>query len=146
MHRLHSETLPRFGGLLRVTTLRFELIDRVLEREDSRLVGIKCLSRAEEYLADHFPGFAVFPGVLMLEALVQAGRLLLDGSANGQPLVLCEARNIRYGQMVRPGQTLRIEVKVRKQTDMGWDLDGRGTVGGEVALGGRFVLKPLVAA
>ena len=118
----------------------------MLEREDNRLVGIKCLSRAEEYLADHFPGFAVFPGVLMLEALVQAGRLLLDGSANGQPLVLCEARNIRYGQMVRPGQTLRIEVKVRKQTDMGWDLDGRGTVGGEVALGGRFVLKPLVAA
>ena len=55
--------------------MRFLLIDRILDLEPGRnLVAVKNLSMAEEYLADHFPGFPVMPGVLMLEALTQAGR------------------------------------------------------------------------
>src|SRR4051812_18814442 len=58
--------------------MRFELIDRVLERGPGRLVAMKNVTSAEEYLGDHFPGFPVLPGVMMLEALVQAGRLLAE--------------------------------------------------------------------
>jgi len=126
--------------------LRFELIDRVLERQEDRLVAIKNVTNAEEYLADHFPGFPVLPGVLMLETLVQAARLLLaeDETTAGQgPFVVAEVRNVRYGQMVRPGQSLQVEVNIRKRDEEGWEMAGVGTVQGQVAVQGRFRMVPL---
>ena len=58
--------------------MRFVLIDRILDVQPGQsLVAVKNLSLAEEYLADHFPGFPVMPGVLMLEALTQAGAWLI---------------------------------------------------------------------
>ena len=85
--------------------MRFELIDRVLDRCDDRLTAVKAVTCAEEYLADHFPGFPVLPAVMMLESLVQAARLLIGGGndPSAVPLVLSEARNVRYGNLVRPG-------------------------------------------
>ena len=150
--------------------MRFELIDQVLEREDNKLVAVKTVTSAEEYLADHFPGFSVLPGVMMLEALVQTARLLLarpmsdatpywpgdwdDAASQGQPvgpedrepLVLTEVRNIRYGQMVRPGQSLRLEVTLRGEDEEGWEIAGVGTVEGQVAVQGRFRVAPLSAS
>lgn len=147
--------------------VRFELVDRVLQWEEDRLVAVKNVTQAEEYLADHFPGFAVLPGVMMLEALVQAGRLLLttprpdtascwptdrdglgrasgnEGSTQGQRLVLTEVRNVRYGQMVRPGQSLRLEVAIRSRDENGSELMGTGNVDGQLAVQGRFRLAPL---
>jgi len=123
--------------------LRFDLIDRVIEEDEQRLVAVKAVSVAEEYLADHFPGFPVLPGVMMLEAIVQAGRALLAKRAGGQPLVLTEAKNVRYGNMVRPGQHLIVEVNIRKQTQHGWQFNGKGTVGDQTAVQAQFVLEPL---
>ena len=124
--------------------MRFELIDQVLERDSDRLVAVKNVTSAEEYLADHFPGFAVLPGVMMLETLVQAARLLLaEDTAAPSPLVLAQVRNVRYGQMVRPGQVLQVEVTLRGQTDDGYELAGVGKVGDQVAVQGRFRLTAL---
>lgn len=126
--------------------MRFELIDRVLEREADRLVAVKNVSNAEEYLGDHFPGFPVLPGVMMLETLVQAGRLLAEQGDDKpeRPLVIREVRNVRYGNMVRPGQALQVEVKLRgRDADGGYDFQGTGTVDGDVAVQGRFRLAPL---
>ena len=139
--------------------MRFELIDRVLERQEDRLVAVKNVTNAEEYLADHFPGFAVLPGVMMLETMVQAARLLLDSSIEcgtvapqtrppgnpwgSAPLVMTQARNIRYGQMVRPGQSLTVEVVIRGRDDEGIELAGVGKVGDQVAVQGRFRMAPL---
>jgi 3-hydroxyacyl-[acyl-carrier-protein] dehydratase len=124
----------------------------VLERGEDRIVAIKSVTSAEEYLADHFPGFPVLPGVMMLEALVQAGRILVAGreerSAKPQaaPYVVTEVRNVRYANMVRPGQTLRVEVTLRGgagDAEAGYDLQGVGTVEDQVAVQGRFKLTPL---
>lgn len=131
--------------------MKFELIDRVIEQGDARIVALKNVSIAEEYLADHFPSFPVLPGVLMLETLVQAGRLLLADAAKtattGKPLILSEVRNIRYGNMVRPGQSLQVEVTLRGSTGEGaakiWDLNGIGKVEDQVAVQGRFFLTAL---
>lgn len=58
--------------------MRFTLVDKVVELEPGRrIVAIKNLSLAEEYLADHFPGFPVMPGVFMLEAMTQASAWLI---------------------------------------------------------------------
>lgn len=125
--------------------MRFELIDQVLEREPQRLRALKNVSVAEEYLADHFPGFAVLPGVMMLETLVQAGRKLLESLGEPGPWVLSEARNVRYGNMVRPGQALVVEVTLRSRSDEGVSLMGVGTVGDQVAVQARFTLTPIPA-
>ena len=125
--------------------MRFELIDRVLDRCDDRLTAVKAVTCAEEYLADHFPGFPVLPAVMMLESLVQAARLLIGGGndPSAVPLVLSEARNVRYGNLVRPGQALRVEVTLRQRAQDDFDFQGVGTVDGAVAVQGRFRLTPL---
>ncbi|MDH3584602.1 MAG: polyketide synthase dehydratase domain-containing protein [Phycisphaerae bacterium] len=123
--------------------MRFELIDRVEERDADRIVAVKNVSAAEEYLGDHFPGFAVLPGVMMLEAMVQAARHLLAGREEPGPWVLAEVRNLRYGNMVRPGQQLRVEVAIKKAEAGRFAFQGSGQVGSESAVQGRFVLRRL---
>ena len=125
--------------------MRFELIDRILDRTEDSLTGIKAVSAAEEYLADHFPGFPVLPGVMMLEALVQAARLLVAGEKGptNPPLILSQVKNVRYGNMVRPGQALEISVNLRKRDGEGYEFQGEGKVAGQVAVQGRFRLDPL---
>ena len=133
--------------------MKFCLIDAILECEADppagqprRIVAVKQVSAAEEYLADHFPTFPVLPGVLMIEAMVQAAREL---ASRVDPVharaVLGEARSFKYSGLVRPGDRLVVEITM--QSD---DLDfrGKGAVhrpdGGEPesAVSGRFRLRP----
>ena len=126
--------------------VRFDLIDRVLEQTDDRLTAVKNVTAAEEYLGDHFPGFPVLPGVMMLETLVQAARKLVEADAAASdrtPLVVADVRNVKYGNMVRPGQSLQVEVTLRGRDDTGYDFQGVGRVDDQVAVQGRFRLTPL---
>jgi 3-hydroxyacyl-[acyl-carrier-protein] dehydratase len=125
--------------------LKFELIDNVLELEADRILAIKNVTSAEEYLADHFPTFPVLPGVMMLETLVQAARILVAKSQNtgDTPLIMAEARNIRYGNMVKPGQSLVVEVTLKGEKDGKWQMVGTGKVDGNVAVQGKFALAAL---
>ena len=91
--------------------MHFSLVDRVVELTPDRIVTLKAVSGAEEYLQDHFPSFPVLPGVLMLESLVQAARRLLsERDPAGARYVLHWAKAVRYGSFVRPGEVLRVEV------------------------------------
>ena len=84
--------------------MHFALIDMILEQTPDRVRAVKQVTLAEEYLQDHFPTFQVLPGVFMLEALVQAGRALLE--QRGHPrMVLGSAKAMRYGSFVRPGDS-----------------------------------------
>jgi 3-hydroxyacyl-[acyl-carrier-protein] dehydratase len=121
-------------------SLKFDLVDKVLEQSADRIVTVKAVTSAEEYLGDHFPGFPVLPGVMMLESLVQAARRLADSPEN---LVVSDVRNVRYGNMVRPGESLRVEVTVRSHDESGWEFMGVGTVDGQVAVQGRFKLSKI---
>lgn len=131
--------------------MRFDLVDRVLESGDAHIVTLKQISGAEEYLQDHFPGYPVLPGVMMLEAMVQAGRRLCEGRAPGVRLVLGKVRALKYGRFVRPGFSLRVEVRLAGAEGHEFDLKGEGrlldpAVGAAeelpVAVAGRFVLRP----
>ena len=62
--------------------MKFNLIDKIEHLSDDRIVAVKQVSLAEEYLADHFPTFPVLPGVMMLEAITQAAGWLLHHRTN----------------------------------------------------------------
>ena len=130
--------------------VRFQLLDNVVLQEADRIVAIKQVSLAEEYLADHFPGFPVLPGVMMVETMVQAARLMLAPRGDAR-LVLGEVRTLKFGGFVRPGEALQVEVTLDKSLADGRYLcRGTGRVhraaaSGEETVGsGRFIMRPIV--
>jgi 3-hydroxyacyl-[acyl-carrier-protein] dehydratase len=122
--------------------VKFNLIDRIEFIDDRRIVAVKQVTLAEEYLADHFPTFPVLPGVMMLEALTQAGAWVLhrrSGFAKSIA-VLKEARNVKYGQFVAPGQALRVEIELSRETESGATFKASATVNQGPALSARIEL------
>jgi 3-hydroxyacyl-[acyl-carrier-protein] dehydratase len=122
--------------------VKFNLIDRIEHLSGERIVAVKYVSLAEEYLADHFPTFPVLPGVMMLEAITQAATWLLHHRTGfGKSMaVLKEARNVKYGTFVAPGQALRVEVDFMKQTGTGAAFKASGFVGDSLAVQARVEL------
>jgi len=122
--------------------VKFNLIDKIESIGDDRIVAVKQVSLAEEYLADHFPTFPVLPGVLMLEALTQAAGWLLHRRRDFgcSMAVLREARNVKYGHFVAPGNELKIEVELSKLIDQGAMFKAAGSVGGAQAVSARLEL------
>jgi 3-hydroxyacyl-[acyl-carrier-protein] dehydratase len=97
--------------------MKFILIDHITELvPGERISAVKALSLAEEYLADHFPRFPVLPGVLMIEALVQAAACLVRATEDfaHSLVVLAEARNVTYKSFVSPGRVLEVSVQAKR--------------------------------
>jgi 3-hydroxyacyl-[acyl-carrier-protein] dehydratase len=94
--------------------MRFHLIDRILELDPGKRIRmVKNLTLGEEYLADHFPTFPVMPGVLMLQTLVEGAAWLLRATEDFQHsvIVLRDARNVKYGNFMQPGNSMIITVE-----------------------------------
>ena len=119
----------------------FILLDRIVALDGGRSIqATKNLSLAEEYLQDHFPGYPVMPGVMMLEALVEAGCWLvrLETDFRYSLVRLIEVRNVKYGRFVTPGNTLDVTVRAIKWGEGDVLFSGRGTVEDQAAVSGRF--------
>ncbi len=124
--------------------MRFRQIDQILSLEPGQRIEAICnLTGQEDYLRDHFPRFAVMPGVLMLEALFQASALLVratDGYNMGL-VMLQEAKNVKFSDFVQPGQSLHVVSEIIKHGDETTLLKATGTKKDSVAVTGRLVLK-----
>jgi len=124
--------------------MRFLLVDRITALEAGQsITAVKNLSLAEEYLADHFPGFPVMPGVLMLESLVQTGAWLMRYTEDFEysTIVLKQARAVRFNNFVKPGKTLLLTVTMHKREKNQWVLKGKGTVDGTSTVSARLTLE-----
>lgn len=124
--------------------MKFHLVDRIESLEPGkRIVTVKALSLAEEYLADHFPAFPVLPGVMMLEAMVQSAAWLvrIKQDFSRSIVVLNTARNVRYANFVAPGQTLRCEVEAISIGDDSAKFKGAGFVRDNQAVSARLELR-----
>lgn len=124
--------------------MRFCLVDRITSLEKGKsLTSIKNLSLAEEYLVDHFPGFPVLPGVLMIEALVQSGAWLMRHNDDFaySTVLLKQARAVKFNNFVAPGNTLNLKVEVQKWDGNLCTLLGQGTVNGGTAVSAKLTLQ-----
>ncbi len=115
----------------------FQFIDRVLAFEDGvRIVALKNVSINEPFFRGHFPEQPLMPGVLICEALAQAGALLAhrsrDGVAPGCVAVLAGLDRVRFRRPVFPGDQLHLEVGLLKRHRPLWKLRGTARVDGQV--------------
>lgn len=124
--------------------MRFALIDKITDlKRGQSVTAVKNLSLAEEYLADHFPGFPVMPGVLMLEAMVQAGAWLMRYTEDFKysTVLLKEARAVRFNNFLLPGQTLTVTARAQKWGPRECILKASGSVEGNSTAGARLTLE-----
>ncbi len=123
--------------------MRFHLVDRILEVQAGRsLRAVKNLTLGEEYLADHFPTFPVMPGVLMLQALVEAGAWLLRATDDFRHsvIVLREARGVKYGSFMEPGRQMSITVELADHDGGTATLKGKGEAEGQTTVSAKLTL------
>lgn len=93
----------------------FLLVDRILEYEErKRVVGLKNVTINEPFFQGHFPGHAIMPGVLIIEAMAQVGGILLMATSHkGDKVVyFTSLDNVKWRKPVRPGDQLRFELEV----------------------------------
>jgi len=123
----------------------FLLIDRVIDIEMGKsLVAIKNVTMNELFFLGHFPNRPVMPGVLILEAMAQAGGVLAYKSTNSSPedgtlYYFAGIDKARFRRVVEPGDQLRLEVKVLRSKRDIWVLEGSAYVGDDLACSAQFM-------
>ena len=113
----------------------FLLVDRIEELEAERVVGIKNVTVNEPFFAGHFPDYPVMPGVLIIEAMAQvAGVLVLSGipDRKSKLVLLAGVDGAKFRKPVRPGDQLRMEMKILRSRASMAKVSGIATVDGAI--------------
>jgi 3-hydroxyacyl-[acyl-carrier-protein] dehydratase len=115
----------------------FLLVDEIISRDAERIVCRKTFSRGEFFFTGHYPEQPIVPGVLLCEAAMQAGAVLMSSiqsaTKNGMPVVT-RMNDVRFKHIVRPGDTIEIEAKLREKMGDAYFFDGKITCNGKSAV------------
>jgi 3-hydroxyacyl-[acyl-carrier-protein] dehydratase len=119
----------------------FLLVDEIVEWTDSRIVCNKVFSGKEEFFTGHYPGYPLVPGVLLCEAAMQAGAILLSRhfkSEDNKIPVVAKMNDVRFKHIVRPGEPIRMEVELVERMSDIFFLKAKVTVEGKLAVRFEF--------
>ncbi len=117
----------------------FLLIDKVIDYEPFEYIkAIKNVTINEPFFQGHFPGKPIMPGVLMLEALAQAGGILFSKSREPEPgyeflYFFAGIDNVKFKQIVVPGDQLSININLLVKKKVFWRMEGTVYVGDTLA-------------
>ena len=115
----------------------FLLVDRVVDMVPQKIiVALKNVTCNEQFFQGHFPQWKIMPGVLIVEAMAQAGAILLFGSISDPEKkfpVLSKVDKAKFKRMVVPGDQLRLEVQWTRAKGRICQMKGKAFVDGEVA-------------
>ena len=121
----------------------FLLVDRVTVIDDDHIVAVKNVTRNEPHFDGHFPGHPVMPGVLIIEALAQAGALyaarLTKFDPERQVIYFMAIDKAKFRKPVVPGDQLSLEVTPLRKGGMIWKLRGEAKVGDAVVAEAEFM-------
>lgn len=129
----------------------FLLLDAIVEQGDGWIVCKKRFAPGEYFYRGHYPRTPVTPGVLLCEAAMQAGGVLMSHLANsGADLipVVTRMNNVKFKRMVLPGEEIEIRVDFVEQLSHAFFFRGKITCAGQVAVQLEFVCtltKPIVS-
>lgn len=109
--------------------MRWIWIDKFVEFHSGQsAVAVKNVTLAEEHLHDHFPGFAVMPESLMIEAMAQTSGILVGEAKNfDEKVILAKVKKAVFSDYVKPGDTIRLEAKIESITPEAASTTGRIT-------------------
>jgi beta-hydroxyacyl-ACP dehydratase FabZ len=113
----------------------FLLVDRILDFDEEHIVGIKNVTVNEPFFQGHFPDFPVMPGVLITEAMAQVAGILVLRSIpdrKSKLVLLASVDEAKFRKPVRPGDQLRIEMKMEKRKATVVKMRGEASVDGAV--------------
>lgn len=129
--------------------MKYNQLDRIIEiQPGASLTAERTLRPEEDFLRDHFPNFPVMPGVMMLEALHQAAVWMIrTGNDFQQPLVvLREARGVKFGDFLCPGDTLVVHVQRVSEDGPLTTVRASGRKGEQTTVQARLVLETCPSA
>jgi beta-hydroxyacyl-ACP dehydratase FabZ len=111
------------------------LVDRILEVGPKHCVGLKNVSMNEAFFQGHYPGFPIMPGVLIIEAMAQAGAVILLSNPDYKGLIpmIGAIDDVKFKRPVVPGDQLRLEIEMLWLRSSIGRIKGVATVDGEVA-------------
>lgn len=120
----------------------FLLVDRVIElREGESIIALKNVTHNEPFFQGHFPDLKVMPGVLVIEAMAQAGGILLHHSLpdpERKLVLLSKVDKTKFRKPIIPGDQIRLEVVLLKLKSKFAQISGKAYVGEELAAEGEM--------
>ena len=111
------------------------LVDEIVDQTEKTIHCRKTFSSDEFFLQGHFPNYPLVPGVILCECCLQSGAILLASVTPAEGVVPVATRldGAKFKRMVRPGDTIDIEVTLNEVVSTAYFMTGRVTVGGQLA-------------